>query len=383
MLLLDIKLRDGSGFDVVEAIVELPNPPSIIFVTAFDQFAPRAFDNAAADYLLKPVERERLVRALYRVQPAASGERREAADDELHRCLRNLHSPADGDDLTGLRDRVLASKYRAAWFACRRRDRLRQQRGRICRHSYIVREATRRNHPLNGRRVITPTILTHGAVIRITNNELIFEQSDDTSEDTTFDVTIVSGTESTHDQSAVVAVMVCDIRGFSTVSELLPEDELARMLGQWFRDVGNIVHKNGGTIDKFIGDAVLAYWTREATGGDESRGALDSALGLLNAADKRCWRLAEEKPFRIAVALHHGSVTCGNVGLVAQRDATILGDTVNTVFRIESLMKQLNQRLTLSQDFLATLPVPGINLDDLGDHQLRGKYQTVRLFGLA
>ena len=236
---------------------------------------------------------------------------------------------------------------------------------------------------VNGRRVITPTILTHGAVIRITNNELIFEQSDETSEDTTFDVTIASGSESTHDQSAVVAVMVCDIRGFSTVSELLPEDELARTLGQWFRDAGNIVHKNGGTIDKFIGDAVLAYWTREATGGGESRGALDSALGLLNAADKRCWRLAEEKPFRIAVALHHGSVTCGNVGLVAQRDATILGDTVNTVFRIESLMKQLNQRLTLSQDFLATLPVPDINLDDLGDHQLKGKYQTVRLFGLA
>ena len=236
---------------------------------------------------------------------------------------------------------------------------------------------------VNGRRVITPTILTHGAVIRITNNELIFEQSDEISEDTTFDATLAAGPESTHDQSAIVAVMVCDIRGFSTVSELLSEDELARTLGQWFRDVGNIVHKNGGTIDKFIGDAVLAYWTRESSDGEESRGALGSALELLNAADKRCWRLSVEKPFRIAVALHHGSVTCGNVGLVAQRDATILGDTVNTVFRIESLMKQLNQRLVLSQDFLTTLPVPGIKLNDLGDHQLKGKYQAVRLFGMV
>jgi len=93
--------------------------------------------------------------------------------------------------------------------------------------------------------------------------------------------------------------------------------------------------------------------------------------------------LSVERPFRIAVALHHGSVTCGNVGLVAQRDATILGDTVNTVFRIESLMKQLNQRLALSQDFLTTLPVPGIKLNDLGDHQLKGKYQAVRLFGMV
>jgi adenylate cyclase len=236
---------------------------------------------------------------------------------------------------------------------------------------------------VNGRRVITPTILTHGAVIRITNNELIFEQSEQTSEDASYDVTIVAGTESTHDQSAVVAVMVCDIRGFSTMAELLPEDELARTLGQWFRDVGNIVHQNGGTIDKFIGDAVLAYWTRESDDGRESRGALDSALDLLKAAGKRSWRLAEEQPFRIAVALHYGSVTCGNVGLVAQRDATILGDTVNTVFRIESVMKQLNQRLAVSQDFLGSLPVQGIELTDLGEHQLKGKYQAVRLFGMA
>ncbi len=236
---------------------------------------------------------------------------------------------------------------------------------------------------VNGRRVITPTILTHGAVIRITNNELIFEQSEQTAQDEAYDVTIAAGTESTHDQSAVVAVMVCDIRGFSTMSELLPEDELARTLGQWFRDAGNIVHQNGGTIDKFIGDAVLAYWTRETNDARECRDALESALLLLKAAEKRTWKVAAEQPFRIAVALHYGNVTCGNVGLVAQRDATILGDTVNTVFRIESVMKQLNQRLAVSQDFLGTLPTPGVELNDLGEHQLKGKNQAVRLFGMV
>jgi adenylate cyclase len=163
----------------------------------------------------------------------------------------------------------------------------------------------------------------------------------------------------------------------------LPEDELARTLGQWFRDAGNIVHQNGGTIDKFIGDAVLAYWTRETNDARECRDALESALLLLKAAEKRTWKVAAEQPFRIAVALHYGNVTCGNVGLVAQRDATILGDTVNTVFRIESVMKQLNQRLAVSQDFLGTLPTPGVELNDLGEHQLKGKNQAVRLFGMV
>jgi adenylate cyclase len=236
---------------------------------------------------------------------------------------------------------------------------------------------------VNGRRVITPTVLTDGAVIRITNNELIFEQSEQSSQDATYDVTIAAGTDTAHDQNAIVAVMVCDIRGFSTMAEILAEDELARTLGQWFRDVGNIVHDAGGTIDKFIGDAVLAYWTRETQDGRESRGALDSALRLLKTAAGRRWMVPEERAFNIAVALHHGVVTCGNMGLVAQRDATIIGDTVNTVFRIESVMKQLNQKLAASQDFLSTLPNSGIAFNDLGEHQLKGKYQPVRLFGMA
>jgi adenylate cyclase len=235
---------------------------------------------------------------------------------------------------------------------------------------------------VNGRRVITPTVLTDGAVIRITNNELIFEQSEQTSQDATYDVTI-AGTDTALNQNAIVAVMVCDIRSFSTMAEILPEDELARTLGQWFRDAGNIVHEAGGTIDKFIGDAILAYWTRETQDGRESRGALDSALRLLKTAAGRRWMMAEEKPFKIAIALHHGVVTCGNMGLVAQRDATIIGDTVNTVFRIESVMKQLNQKLVASQDFLSTLSNSGIDFSDLGEHRLKGKYQPVRLFGMA
>ena len=236
---------------------------------------------------------------------------------------------------------------------------------------------------VNGRRVITPTVLTDGAVIRITNNELIFEQSEQSSQDATYDVTIASGTDTTHNQNAIVAVMVCDIRGFSTMAEILSEDELARTLGQWFRDAGNIVHEAGGTIDKFIGDAVLAYWTRVVQDGRESRGALDSALTLLKTAAGRRWMMPEEKPFKIAIALHHGVVTCGNMGLVAQRDATIIGDTVNTVFRIESVMKQLDQKLAASQDFLSTLPNSGIDFNDLGEHRLKGKYQPVRLFGIV
>lgn len=237
---------------------------------------------------------------------------------------------------------------------------------------------------VNGRRVITPTILTHGAVIRITNNELVFEQSEAPTSDSTYDATLAAGSDATRDQSALVAVMVCDIRGFSTMSEILSEEELARNLGEWFREAGNIVHDTGGTIDKFIGDAVLAYWLREDSDpGVEAKNALASGIRLLEKSTTRHWPGAEKKAFTIAVALHHGIVTCGNIGIDAQRDATIIGDTVNTVFRIESVMKPLNQKLAASQDFLNTLPEQTVAFNDLGDHQLKGKNQLVRLFGLT
>jgi two-component system LytT family response regulator len=94
LVLLDIKMRDGNGFDVVEAIADRPNPPLIIFVTAFDQFAPRAFDKAVVDYLLKPVERDRLALALERARHQLQAKDAEQRVEELQHVLRELRNAA-------------------------------------------------------------------------------------------------------------------------------------------------------------------------------------------------------------------------------------------------------------------------------------------------
>jgi len=235
---------------------------------------------------------------------------------------------------------------------------------------------------VDGRRVITPVTLRDGSVIRITSNELHFQQIEETRNDVHYDVTLATGTDAGGEESAKVAIMVCDIRGFSTMSEILPEDVLARTLGEWFRFAGNCVQESSGTIDKFIGDAVLAYWTRFDENSREAHAAIGVGRKLLERSAGMKWPDAEARPFRIAVALHHGTVTCGNIGLVAQRDATIIGDAVNTAFRMEGIMKPLNQTLVLSADFLAALGEPASAYHDLGPHQLKGKNQLVRMFGL-
>ena len=92
VVLLDIKMRDGSGFEVVEALARRTNPPVVIFVTAFDHFAVRAFETAVVDYLLKPVERERLARALATAREQLRAKDAEQRLAEMQEVVRNLRS---------------------------------------------------------------------------------------------------------------------------------------------------------------------------------------------------------------------------------------------------------------------------------------------------
>ncbi len=248
-------------------------------------------------------------------------------------------------------------------------------------YQYQIIDLGSRNGTLvDDQRVVMPMTLAPGARILVAKNELIFERIAEDPSEAQFEVTMAGSMAG--DTSAIrpVALLVCDIRGFSTMAEKISSAHLAQQLGAWFREAGNLVTKSGGTIDKFIGDAVLAYWS--GCGGETVDCAATLQIGrdLLALAEKTRW--ANGDPFRIGVALHYGAVTCGNVGLDAQRDATIIGDAVNTVFRLEGVMKELNQQLLLSADFVEHLPA-GQNLSDLGDRKLKGKQQLVRIFGLG
>jgi two-component system LytT family response regulator len=96
VILLDIKMRDGDGFEVAERLAQRPGLPVIIFVTAFDRFAIRAFESEAADYLLKPVERDRLELALRRARRRLEISDAELRVSELQATVRNLRAATAG-----------------------------------------------------------------------------------------------------------------------------------------------------------------------------------------------------------------------------------------------------------------------------------------------
>jgi adenylate cyclase len=254
-----------------------------------------------------------------------------------------------------------------------------------CHNAYeyqLIDLGSRNGTLVNGQRVIMPVTLTNGARIRVADTEMIFEQDEEFMDDQSMEATLVGSLSVPQSSTQQVALLVCDIRGFSTMAEQIPSGDLAQVLGAWFRESGNLIQKSGGTIDKFIGDAVLAYWPKEeGTVTTECETALETGRKLLHLASSMKWPdLAS--PFKIAVALHFGKVTCSNIGMIAQRDATIIGDAVNTVFRLEGTMKQLGQELVLSSDFASALPTAP-RLTDLGEQTLKGKQQAVRIFCLG
>jgi adenylate cyclase len=233
---------------------------------------------------------------------------------------------------------------------------------------------------VNDQRVVMPVVLEPGSRVRIASYELIFDQSPDDEPKMQVDATLAAVSLEGSQALLSAALLVCDVRGFSTMAEKLSERELAQIIGNWFRDIGNAVQSSGGIIDKYIGDALLAYWPARDERGTECAICLDVALTILQLAKSRTWP-GSGTPFRVGIATHFGRVTSSNVGQVALRDATIIGDTVNTTFRLEGVTKKLGQQLVLSEDFRTVLP-PGRELVDFGEFQLKGKSQLVRVYGL-
>ncbi|MBI5558623.1 MAG: adenylate/guanylate cyclase domain-containing protein [Deltaproteobacteria bacterium] len=191
---------------------------------------------------------------------------------------------------------------------------------------------------VNGRRIYTPTRLSSQDRINIGQSELCFVQEDWAGAADSGDETESGGEKTvTFLRKGLVTIMVCDIRQFTPLSEEIGADNISEFLGQWSRKVDSIVQKNGGRVDKFIGDAVLAVWP---AGADFAT----AARSLLSALEISMWtgKIGRDTPgigrdLKIGAALNTGEAVMGNVGVDGQRDFTIVGDAVNVAFRLQEM----------------------------------------------
>jgi adenylate cyclase len=172
------------------------------------------------------------------------------------------------------------------------------------------------------------------------------------------------------------AILLCDLRGFTTLSERLGEADLFAALDRYFEAVVEAVRAEGGDVLKFLGDGILAMFPVEAAG---SRAACGAALRAVEQAGERLagTSAGDGSPLAFVAALHLGEVAYGNIGSPERLDFTVLGPAGNLASRLEGLAKQLGQPLLCSAAFAGTLDVP---ITSLGSFPLKGVAQPQEVF---
>lgn len=179
-----------------------------------------------------------------------------------------------------------------------------------------------------------------------------------------------------------VTVLFSDVRGFTTMTESADSAKLVEQLNQYLTSMVGCVFKTEGTLDKFIGDAVMAVWGN-TPGGDphsDAKKGIICALDMLDALRtlNETWEAQGMKPFQIGIGLNHGDVICGNMGAPERMEFTVIGDAVNLASRIESLTKEYGLELLIGES-LATIVRDDFHLQPIDLVQVKGKTKPVEI----
>ena len=184
-----------------------------------------------------------------------------------------------------------------------------------------------------------------------------------------------------------LTVMFTDIAGFTTLSEGMDAVSVAEFINEHLTMLAECVEGTGGTIDKYIGDALMAFW-----GAPERME--NSAEAACRAAQLMAERIRQDNQQRIShgqvavrlrIGIHTGPLVVGNIGAPGRINYTVVGDTVNIAQRLESLGKQIDAEaevIVLLSETTAENAQVGFNLHQEGDFQLRGKQQDIGVYRL-
>jgi adenylate cyclase len=226
---------------------------------------------------------------------------------------------------------------------------------------------------INGERVTTTRQLEPQDVIKICEFQFRFD----------VEVPGVSPSAPELDvQTVPMLILVSDIKGFTRLSEVIPHEDLAQAIGSWYDYCTEILLESGAAIDKFIGDAVLAYWTDVSP--NARKWAVQAARELRRGCEeiRQQMRWTFEKfgaEFSSGVGLHSGDVAWGQFG---QGGLTMLGDAVNTTFRIQALTRTLGHDVLASGEFFSGWPEGTKYCHPLGFQELKGRQAPVEIFAV-
>jgi len=189
-----------------------------------------------------------------------------------------------------------------------------------------------------------------------------------------------------------VAVLFVDIVGFTSMAERMAPEAVVAMLRQFHERITTQIFACGGTVEKYIGDAIFAVFGLPEAGPSDAANALDSAEQMIAAIaewnDER--RSAGEAPLAIGIGVNYGPAVVGDVGSGQSLSFTVIGDTVNTANRLQVLTRSLGTPLVVADALIGAVKAASAGeprlmgrLSDRGEQLLRGRAGAVRIWTLA
>ncbi|EJN06219.1 family 3 adenylate cyclase [Phyllobacterium sp. YR531] len=178
-----------------------------------------------------------------------------------------------------------------------------------------------------------------------------------------------------------IVILFCDIRNFTTLTEAQLPYDVVFLLNRYFAIVGQAVERAGGRLDKFIGDGAMALFGLQGSSEDASRQALKACATIVREIDRLSQELATDlaMPLRVAIGVHSGPAIVGAMGYGNVKSLTAIGDTVNVASRLETIAKELDVALVVSEP---TIVKAGSDTTLLESREItvRGRAEPLRIY---
>ena len=178
-----------------------------------------------------------------------------------------------------------------------------------------------------------------------------------------------------------VSVLVSDIRGFTTLSQGADPQRVVALLNEYLTEMTRVIFENGGTVDKFMGDGILAVFGAPIADPEHARKALQAAVQMQQSLQElnQRWQRSGDDAVRMGIGLHSGNVVAGNIGSPERMEYTVIGDAVNLAARIEGQSKTLRQQILFSDQLRMELP-ESQETRFVTETEIRGRSGLTRLY---
>ena len=177
-----------------------------------------------------------------------------------------------------------------------------------------------------------------------------------------------------------MSVLFSDIRGFTSLSESRRPEEVVALLNRYFSLQVEVVFRHGGSLDKFIGDCIMALWGAPLDDAEHAPRAVACALDMADTLQAFKRELgAADASFDVGIGIHSGPAVVGLIGSDRRREYTAIGDTVNVASRIEGLTKDAGRRILVSRETMLACRET-FDFGPAGSYKVKGRSQEVELF---